>query len=154
MLFGAARLMNGMPDVVQLKDIASLPLVAPDRAHDARKIVERIAANAGLPLQIRYELNSPSMLVGVVKEGLAFAILPTSICVDAVASGALARRPVDSSQLARMQAIVWLDERPLSPAAAAVKNELARTVADLVGKGLLEGRSAAPDAGFAGAPVA
>jgi LysR family nitrogen assimilation transcriptional regulator len=141
MLFGAAQLMKDKPEVIALRDLAELPLVAPDRAHDARKIIERTAANAGFSLQVRYELNSTSMLLGVVKEGLAYAILPTSMCEDAIASGALARRPVDSPLLARIQAIVWLDERPLSPAAAAVKDVLARTVNDLVGRGLLEGRA-------------
>jgi LysR family nitrogen assimilation transcriptional regulator len=140
MLFGAERDMRDLPDSVPVELLADLILAAPDRAHDARKMIERAAANAGIALNVRYELNSVPMLIGAVKEGLAHGILPTSICTDAIASGALSGRPIDSPLLVRTQAIVWPDDRPLSAAAAAVKAELADTVRDLVERGVLEGR--------------
>lgn len=141
MLFGSTQLMQDLPPVIPLHELAKLPLAAPDRAYDARKILERVAANSGVTLDVRYELNSTAMLVGVVREGLAYAVLPSSICNDALAIGALARRPIDSPLLGRIQAIVWLSERSLTPAAAAVKDELAQTVHELVDKGVLEGRA-------------
>lgn len=142
MLFGAIELMRNKAQLVQLEEIAGLPLAAPDRAYDARKVIERVAANAGLALDIRYELNSTGMLIGVVKEGLAYAVLPTNLCQEAIAAGALARRQIDSHLLTRVQAIVWLSDRTLTPAATAVKEQLAQTVRDLIAKGQLEGRTA------------
>jgi len=141
MLFGAAELMRDRPPVVPFADVARLPLTAPDRAYDARKVIERVAANAGFTLDIRYELNSTGMLIGVVKEGLAYAVLPSNLCHEAVATGALARRAIDSQPVTRVQAIVWLSDRALTPAAVAVREQLAQTVRVLVAKGSLEGRA-------------
>lgn len=140
MYFGAPSLMRDEPEFPTFEEIARRPLAAPDRAHDLRKLIERVATSAGLTLDVRYELNSTALLIGVVKEGLAYAVLPYSACLDPVGSGALARRPIDCPQLARVQAIVWLRERPLTPAAAAVRDECARTVSQLVRDGKLEGR--------------
>jgi LysR family nitrogen assimilation transcriptional regulator len=141
MLFGAAQLMRGKAGSVELNDVAALPLAAPDRAYDARKVIERVAARAGLTLDIRYELNSTGMLIGVVKEGLAYAVLPSNLCHEAVAAGTLSRRPIDSQLLTRVQACVWLSDRVLTPAAKAVKDQLVDTVRVLVASGRLEGRA-------------
>lgn len=141
MLFGATELMHDKASPFLLADIAGLPLAAPDRAYDARKVIERVAANAGLALDIRFELNSTGMLIGVVKEGLAYAVLPSNLCHEAVATGTLSRRPIDSPFLTRVQAIVWLSDRILTPAALATKDQLLQTVQVLVANGRLEGRA-------------
>ncbi|WP_321800565.1 LysR family transcriptional regulator [Caballeronia sp. J97] len=141
MLFGATELMRDKASCVLLADIAGFPLAAPDRAYDARKVIERVAANAGLSLDIRYELNSTGMLIGVVKEGLAYAVLPSNLCHEAVATGTLSRRAIDSPLLTRVQAIVWLSDRILTPAAMAVRDQLVQTVRLLVASGRLEGRA-------------
>lgn len=140
MLFGSSKLMREKPSAVPFEDIAALPLVAPDRAHDVRKMMERFAANAGVSLDVQYELNSTTMLIGLLKEGLAYAILPSSVCADAVAAGTLARRAILPS-LTRIQSIVWPGERSLTPASAAVKEQLVCTVHELVDRGILEGRA-------------
>ncbi len=140
MVFGAAKVMRREPAEIAFELIAQRPLAAPDRAHDLRKIIERAANSIDQPLDVRYELNSPPMLVAVVKEGLAYAILPPSACIEAVTAKSIVGRPISGMDLSRVQAIVWPHERPLSPAALAVRDVLAELVRGQLGAGLLYGR--------------
>ncbi|SCK35176.1 LysR family transcriptional regulator, nitrogen assimilation regulatory protein [Variovorax sp. HW608] len=140
MVFGAAKLMRREPAEIAFAQIAQRPLAAPDRAHDLRKIIERAALAIDRPLDVRYELNSPPMLVAVVKEGLAYAILPPSSCIEAVAAKSIVGRPIAGTELSRVQAIVWPQQRPLSPASMAVRDLLAEVVREQLEAGLLYGR--------------
>ena len=140
MVFGAAKVMRREPAEISFEQIARWPLAAPDRAHDLRKIIERASNAIGQLLDVRYELNSPPMLVAVVKQGLAYAILPPSSCIEAVAAKSIAGRPIAGTKLSRVQAIVWPQERPLSAAAVAVRDVLAALVRQQLEAGLLYGR--------------
>jgi LysR family nitrogen assimilation transcriptional regulator len=80
----------------------------------------------------------------VVKEGLAYAILPPSSCIEAVAAKSIAGRPIVGTDLSRVQAIVWPQERPLSQAALAVRDLLAEVVRQQLEAGLLYGRLIEP----------
>lgn len=140
MLFGRYDRMRRAPKQLDFAEVVRRPLAAPDGAHDLRKVIERAAHSIDCKLDVRYELNSPQMLIAVVKEGLAEAILPPSACIEAVAAKAIAGRPIVSPELGRVQAIVWPRERPLSSAAAAIRGALVVIVTQLVEQGLLHGR--------------
>ncbi|OUL98312.1 LysR family transcriptional regulator [Variovorax sp. JS1663] len=139
MLFGAAASMRRKPAQMSFEQVAALPLAEPDGAHDLRKIIERAASATGRRLDVRYELNSPAMLIGVVREGLAFSIMPPSACHDAVLAKAIAGRPVAGPALTRVQAVVWPRDRPLAPAAEAVRDTLVTLVHGMVRDGRLHG---------------
>lgn len=144
MVFGTAKAMRREPAEIAFAEIAKWPLAAPDRGHDLRQLLERAAIAIHQPLDVRYELNSPSMLVGVVKEGLAYAILPPSSCSEAVAAKSIVGRPIAGTDLSRVQAIVWPRERPLSLAAVAVRDLLVEVVGQQLAMGLLYGRLVEP----------
>jgi len=139
LLYGAFAAMRRKPQTLTFAEVAELPLAAPDGAHDLRKIIERAANAIGRRLDVRYELNSPHMLTAVARDGLAYAVMPPSACLDAVAARSIAGRPVVEPELTRIQALVWPEDRPLSPAAAAIRDLIARIVADLVDSGRLPG---------------
>lgn len=124
--------------------LASWPLALPDRAHDLRKIVERTAASAGLSLNVRFELNSPPMLVALAKAGMAFAVLPNTACLDALAADTVATRTIVSPSLRRTQALVWSHDRPPTVAAMAVREVLVDVLRMLVTRGLVAGRIIMP----------
>lgn len=124
--------------------LAAWPLALPDRAHDLRKIVERTAASAGLSLNVRFELNSPPMLVALAKAGLAYAVLPTTACLDALEAGTVVARPIVSPSLRRTQALVWSHDRPPTAATAAVREVLVEVVGALVMRGVVAGRIIVP----------
>jgi LysR family transcriptional regulator, nitrogen assimilation regulatory protein len=140
MVFGAQALMAGVPDEMPFADIAQLPLATTDRAHDLRKVIERAAQARDLPLNIVFEINSPAMLIAVVKAGLAYAILPQSACVEAVAAQSVAGRRIAGADVCRIQSIVWPNDRPLARSAAAVKGAIVSVVHDLIARGQLHGR--------------
>ncbi len=146
MLFGAYAGMRGRASRIRFADVAELPLAEPDGAHDLRKIIERAADAVGMPLDVRYELNSPAMLVSVVREGLAYSIMPASACSDAVAAKTISGQLVFEPELTRLQAVVWPHDRPLGAAAVAVRDTLVHTVHALLLEGRLQGR-------LAGAPT-
>jgi len=140
MLFGASSAMRRKPAQIPFAEVAALPLAEPDGAHDLRKIIERAASAIDRRLDVRYELNSPAMLISVVREGLAFSIMPPSACHEAVAAKAIVGRLVVDPELTRMQAVVWPRDRPLSLAALAVRDTLVEVVRGMVREGRLHGR--------------
>jgi LysR family nitrogen assimilation transcriptional regulator len=83
-------------------------------------------------------------VIAVVKADLAYAILPLSICLEAEAAHSIAGRPIVAPELTRVQALVWRRDRPLTPAASAVRDLLMRTVGELVLEGRLHGRVIGP----------
>lgn len=142
MLFSAPAALAELPDEISFDHLATLPLAAPDRARDLRKIIERAASVKGHRLDVRYELNSPELLVSVVRAGLAHAVLPPSACRDAVASRAIVGRRISAPVLKRWQAVVWPSDRPLGLAAIAVRDTLVQVVHELTQKGQLQGHLA------------
>ena len=140
MLFSALRGKSRKSGSICFSDLASLPLAEPDGAHDLRKIIGRAADAIGRTLDVRYELNSPAMLVSVVREGLAHAVMPPSACSDAVAAGVITGRHIVEPELTRLQAVVWPRDRPLGAAAVAVRDTLVKVVHQLLADGRLHGR--------------
>jgi LysR family nitrogen assimilation transcriptional regulator len=140
LLYGTRAAMRRKPETMTFAEVAELPLAAPDGAHDLRKIIERAANAIGRSLDVRYELNSPQMLIALARDGLAYVVMPPSACLEAVAAKSIAGRPVMEPELTRIQALVWPEDRPLSPAAAAIRDLIARIVGDLVESGVLPGR--------------
>ena len=76
----------------------------------------------------------------MVREGLAYAVMPASSCQDAVMAKSIFGRLVVQPELKRVQAVVWPSDRPLSLAATAVRETLIGVVGQLVEKGRLQGR--------------
>jgi LysR family nitrogen assimilation transcriptional regulator len=144
LMMGAYAAMQGEPAEVRFAEVAQRRLAAPDRAHDLRKVIERAAGAIYQALDVRYELNSPPMLTAVVKAGLAFAIMPASICREALAAGSIAARPIVEPELTRVQALVWRRDRALAPASVAVRDVIVEIVAELVTGGALDGRLIGP----------
>lgn len=152
MLYGAVAAMKALPASPSLARVAGLPLAEPDGAHDLRKIIERAATQQGLRLDVRYELNSPPMLMAVVREGLAFAVMPPSACVDAVALGDVEGRPIRGGDLARVQAVACPLRPTPTPATSAVRDLLIEVVHGLIADGRLSGRRLRPHSESRGEP--
>lgn len=144
MFIGAKHLMGKASGAIAFAQVASRKLAAPDRAHDLRQVIERVAEAADAPLDVHYELNSPALLLSVVKAGLAFAVLPYSACEDAVQAGTVACRPIKGPEISRVQSLVWPGARPLAGTTAAVRGALVRVLDGLVRAGRLHGHLIAP----------
>lgn len=139
LLVGAKRLMGRSSQAVSFAQVSKCMLAAPDRAHDLRQVIEHVAQVADRTLDVRYELNSPGLLLSVVKSGLAFAVLPYSVCEDAILAGAVGVRPIRAPEISRTQSLVWPEARPLSGATEAVREALVRVLRELIKEGRLGG---------------
>lgn len=128
-------------DAVPFTTLAAWPLALPDRAHDLRKIVERTASAAGVAVNLRFEINSPLLRLALAKAGMAYAVLPNTACLDALAAQTVAARPIVNPTMRRTQALVWAQDRPPTIATAAVRDTLADVLAALVERGLVVGRT-------------
>ncbi|MGY6204046.1 LysR substrate-binding domain-containing protein [Paraburkholderia strydomiana] len=124
-------------DAIALRDIPRYPLVIPGRMHAIRRMLESVAAEQGVRLNIELEVDAVSSILDLVSEGIGYAVLP----LNATVSDALKRRfsvtritePTLFSRLAiatsskhtlsqlAVQAIAMLEERAL-PLYSAVRS--------------------------------
>lgn len=63
---------------VTLASVADLPLILPGRRHGLRRAVDYAARQAGVRLNIAYEVDSLATIKALVRQGDCFAILPFS----------------------------------------------------------------------------
>ena len=138
-LFGQRKLLKGRGTTIDFRDIGDRPLVAPDRDHDLRKLMERTALAQNCALNVRYEMNNSELLRAMVREGLAFAVMPRNAFPPADREAVAAREIVEPA-LERTQSIVSLIDHPLTPADEAVRLALLDLVKSLVGDGTLKAR--------------
>jgi LysR family nitrogen assimilation transcriptional regulator len=138
-LFGQDFLFEGETGPIRFADIGDRPLVAPDRDHDLRKMIERLAVAQGCALNVQYELNNPELYRRVVQEGLAFAIMPRNAFADAETFHVQAREIVEPV-IERAQSLVWMVDHPLTPAGETVRSALLDLVDRLIDEGTLKAR--------------
>jgi LysR family nitrogen assimilation transcriptional regulator len=138
-LFGSSELFEGESGPIRFADIGMRPLVAPDRDHDLRKLIERTALSLNCPLNVRYELNSTELSRALVSEGLACSIMPRNAYPQLAGSDVVAREVIEPT-LTRTQSVVWAADNPLTPAGEAVRKALLQVAASLIEQGTLKAR--------------
>lgn len=138
-LFGHPRLFDGDTGPVRFRDIAAFPLVAPDREHDLRKLIERTALAQGCVLDVRFELNSPELMRALVRDGLGLAVMPRNAFPAAESQDVVAREIVEPP-IERTQSLVRMVDHPLTPAAEAVRGALLDLIREMVEDGRLKAR--------------
>jgi DNA-binding transcriptional LysR family regulator len=102
--------------VIELKDIAGLPLVLMDPESSVRKLVDRAFESIGHLAVPAYEATYMSTAASLVKAGLGITILPSSALTMGELTG-LRSRPIKHAALTRDIGIIQKSGRSLSPAA-------------------------------------
>jgi len=138
-VIGSTSWLGTSNEPLRLKEVAELPLAAPDRDHDQRKLIERAALGQNCTLNVRYELNSPSLLHQVVRGGLACTIFARSSFAEQKGVE-LNRRELIEPSIERTQSLVWMAERPLTPASETVRDLLTQLISQLITDGSLQAR--------------
>ncbi len=124
---------------LSMRELASLPLIAPDRNHDLRRLLERAALDQGLSLNVRIEVNDASLLRSLVRANLGCAVMPHS-GFPQHPDHPLVSRPIVEPELLRTQSLVWLDDRPLTPAGRRVADTLRTLIGTMMTDGRLHAR--------------
>ncbi|NYT36487.1 LysR family transcriptional regulator [Allopusillimonas soli] len=142
-LFEAHTSIRRVAKTIAFANIGSRPLVAPDRDHDLRRMVERTAVAHNCPLNVCYEINDPALCMALVREGVASAILPENASFALRHNPQIAMRRIIKPRLSRVQSIVRpLDANGTDAAIQAVADILPMLVDALIRTGQLDGKLA------------
>jgi LysR family transcriptional regulator, nitrogen assimilation regulatory protein len=103
-------------------------LVLPSHSHGLRALIEHVAAQRKIKLNVQLEADSFRVLTSLVEEGLGFALLPPSSVHGEVADGRLETAAV-SKPMTRELIVASPIDRPVSTATVAVTALLREEVA-------------------------
>lgn len=105
------------------------PLVVPSRPNSLRLAVDQ--ATRGATENIALEVDSLPAMLGIARMGRAFAVLPYSAVADEIQNGRLTAYALTEPRLSRTLSLFRPTGKPLTPAVAAVMEEIRRIVHDL-----------------------
>ncbi len=121
------------PDVpVQVRDLGGLSLILPGKPHGQRAVVDAAAEKAGTKLNVKFEADSLSLMLGLVEAGLGYTVLPMTAVYHEVETGKLRVAPLERPHVPR-QLILALplartDTRATKAVTGLVIDEIARLV--------------------------
>ncbi len=113
---------------VPLKRLAGVPLVLPTRNHGLRRALEYAASRAGIHLDVRFEIDTISLALELVREGLAHTVLAYSSVEDKQARGELSSRLLKAPEVEIRLMMGRAANRPLSRSIQFVEAEIRNQV--------------------------
>ncbi len=118
---------------VTCEEIAQLPLILPTSIHGLRRRIAHEFEQRNLPLQVVAEIDSLSLLMLCVKDGLGVTIKPMSaVMMEDRWREEMRCLPIADAHLRRPNYLFSTEAERMSPAALAVHETLRQTVRDLV----------------------
>ncbi len=129
-------------------DTADLPLILPTGIHGLRRRIAAEFEQRNLALHVVAEIDSLSLLMTCVRDGMGATIKPMSA---ALLEGRMREGwrtlAFSDANMKRPNFLYSVDAERLSPAAAAVRGELRETIRQLVNSGQWKGVNLLPAAG-------
>ncbi len=123
-------------------DTANLPLILPTGIHGLRRRIETEFEQRNLAMHVVAEIDSLSLLMTCVRDGMGATIKPMSAAlVDGRMRARLRTLTFSDANMNRTNFLYSVASEQLSPAAAAVRGELRETIKHLVSSGEWEGVS-------------
>ncbi len=123
-------------------DTANLPLILPTGIHGLRRRIETEFEQRNLAMHVVAEIDSLSLLMTCVRDGMGATIKPMSAAlVDGHMRARLRTLTISDANMNRTNFLYSVASEQLSPAAAAVRGELRETIKHLVSSGEWEGVS-------------
>ncbi|MCW9044772.1 MAG: LysR family transcriptional regulator [Alphaproteobacteria bacterium] len=108
---------EALGEKVTFDKACGLPLVLPGRPHGLRTVIDRAAVKRDLSPNIVIEVDSLSVILELVRRGLAYSILANVACQEDVEAGRLTARKIECPSLKRTTVLAWPKDFPLTPAA-------------------------------------
>jgi LysR family transcriptional regulator, nitrogen assimilation regulatory protein len=121
-----------------VKELDRLPLVLPSRSHSLRRLLDRLADQKKLRLQLRNQVDGMRTIKGIVEAGLGYTIFCYAGLYEEIRAGTLKTIPF-SPPLAWTFCLVSLKESRNSAAVRAVRETIISQVHQLVDGGLWQG---------------
>lgn len=127
-LVGAAGTLDSETDPIKWAAIARLPLLLTSRPNSVRLLVDRAAARASQKLNVTMEVNYVPVLLGLVRLGFGYTLLPQS-AIQGCDSDFISARRVNELEFEWI--LVRHKEIDLSAASRATRELLVKMVEDL-----------------------
>ena len=128
---------DGTP--ITASDALAEPLILPNPEHGLRKRIEQIAAEQGIELDVRLEIDILPTMLAFVDSGLGATILPLIAVNEHVASGRLIARPIIRRSIDRTLILMSPLNRPASRLSAGFSEFLIEEVHRLSASGAWPG---------------
>lgn len=74
-LVGKRGSMPAERSAITASDLRLLPLILPSRMHSSRRLLDERASAKGIPLNISLEVDDPSLIRSLLREGLGYSLL-------------------------------------------------------------------------------
>ncbi|OYW51873.1 MAG: transcriptional regulator [Rhizobiales bacterium 17-65-6] len=134
---------------ISLRSLCELPLILPSLPHSNRRLLERMAIQHNLRLNVAIEVDSVPLMKAMVKNGFGAAIQTYAGVAREVASGELGARPIERPALPSTICIGTAQESKSSWMIMEVARMLRSCIAELVQTGAWAGARtiAEPDEG-------
>lgn len=115
----------------RMEKLAGLPLVLPTRHHGLRRTMEYVASQAGIKLDVVYEMDALELMLDLVRDGQVHTVLAAPVAANLVREGcAVARRIVSPTVITRMM-LAQATNRPSTRATRAIEVMLKEMVAEV-----------------------
>jgi LysR family tcuABC transcriptional regulator len=133
-------LMSQRRKSIRCDEVAQLPLILPTGIHGLRRRIAHEFDQRNLQMNVVAEIDSLSLLLLCVKDGMGATIKPISATMmeDRLANG-LRHLPISDAQLKRPNYLFSTEHERLTPATMAVHTEIKETVKFLVNSGQWHG---------------
>ena len=95
----------------RIRDLADLPLILPNMAHNNRRLVEHAAHDHGVRLQIKIEADSVAFAKAMVEKGLGYTILTYAAVRDEVQRKKLVVYPIIRPTLSTKVCMITLRDQ-------------------------------------------
>jgi LysR family transcriptional regulator, nitrogen assimilation regulatory protein len=97
---------------VKFADLANRPLVLPSAQHGLRKLLDNIARQVGIKLNVVAEVDSLPSLLDLVEAGLGWTILPNAAVAKEIERGQLASARLAEPEVKRNLVLATAPNRP------------------------------------------
>ncbi|MGE3775029.1 MAG: LysR family transcriptional regulator [Gammaproteobacteria bacterium] len=106
-------------DEVRFAELEGQPLILPGRQHGLRDMVDRLARERRITLNIPVELDAMSQMKLLVRHGVGCTVLPLAAVQEEIERGELRAVPIVEPAIDRTIYVAKASERPQTPAVAA-----------------------------------
>jgi LysR family nitrogen assimilation transcriptional regulator len=134
---GAPAQLDGLPKAVGFARLVDRPLILPSRPHGLRLRIDAAAAQRGVTLDIRFEIDSVATLRELVEAGVGCTVLPYGSVRTGVRDGTLALRRIARPRLSRVLYLArganLLESRASRAVDAVIRAVVAERIADRMG---------------------
>lgn len=113
------------------RDLKDYPLLLPSTPNPLRRMIERLAEEHGVALDVRESIDSTSVIKGLVLAGLGHTVQCYSYVHEEVSRGELSIRPLNVAPLSRNWSLAMLAGRPPLAALTAVADIIREIAGEL-----------------------